>query len=216
MASSGASSEYHAHEIEGGSSNTAALPKSLMMMRSPLGSTTSMYDFVKVQQPHSTIFTSSFQSSQIDSNVGKAHPHLHKLISILTNWFESSQAHPHLHKLIQIFTRWSPSSQTDPNLHKLIRILISWSQSSQVHCKLLQFISFNLHKLCIPIFTRWSPCSQADSNLHNWTDSPNPQKLIPPIFTSSIQCFTSWFLAAIFTIPTGFSFLWIGGGRDSN
>ncbi|CAK9218730.1 unnamed protein product [Sphagnum troendelagicum] len=49
MASSAASSEYHAHEIEGGSSNTAALPKSLMMMRSPLGSTTSMYDFVKVR-----------------------------------------------------------------------------------------------------------------------------------------------------------------------
>jgi hypothetical protein len=104
MASSAASSEYHAHEIEGGSSNTAALPKSLMMMRSPLGSTTSMYDFVKVQQPHSTIFTSSFQSSQIDSNVGKAHSNLHKLIPIFTSSFQSSQTDSNLHKLIPIFT----------------------------------------------------------------------------------------------------------------
>jgi hypothetical protein len=91
MASSAASSEYHTREIEGDSSNSAALPKSLMMMRSPLGSTTSMYDFVKVQQPHSTIFTSSFQTSQIDSNVGQSS-------------FQSSQAHPHLHKLISILT----------------------------------------------------------------------------------------------------------------
>jgi hypothetical protein len=110
MASSAASSEYHAHEIEGGSSNTAALPKSLMMMRSPLGSTTSMYDFVKVQQPHSTIFTSSFQSSQIDSNVGKAHSNLHKLIPIFTSSFKSSQDDLHLHKLIPIFTSSLESS----------------------------------------------------------------------------------------------------------
>jgi hypothetical protein len=103
MASSAASSEYHAHEIEGGGSNTAALPKSLMMMRSPLGSTTSMYDFVKVQQPHSTIFTSSSPSSQALFNLHKVIPMLAKLIPIFTSSSPPSQAHFNPHKLIPIF-----------------------------------------------------------------------------------------------------------------
>jgi uncharacterized protein YjiS (DUF1127 family) len=169
------------------------------------------WDLHLVPQPPCTTLS---RYNNLIPQSSQAHPHLHKLLSIFTNWFQcwqssfqSSQAHPHLHKLISILTNWFQASQTDSNLHKLIPICTSSFKSSQDHLP--------LHKL-IPIFTSSLESSLADPNLHKFianfsghffqssqTTHSDLHKMIP-IFTSSFQFSQAYFnlhkLIPIFTI----------------